>query len=116
MKGYKDNHVKCSCSEGKLHTVRTQLKMLTGKEVSISKLTIENACLLHAIVTYSISHVMYNNAEYLDEEHREERAIQYLVKHEVGALASTLEVVSVSSLLDTQLFMIITIITLSSLN
>ena len=43
---------------------------------------------------------IYNNvmyAEYLDDEdHREERAIQYLVKDEVGALASTLEVISVS--------------------
>ena len=38
-----------------------------------------------------------NDTEYLDEtEHREERAIEYLVKDEVGALASTLEVISVS--------------------
>ena len=40
--------------------------------------------------------VMY--AAYLDnEDKKEEKAIQYLVKDEVGALANTLEVISVSS-------------------
>ena len=37
--------------------------------------------------------------EYLDDEYREERSIEYLVKDEAGALASTLEVISVSSFL-----------------
>ena len=37
-------------------------------------------------------------AEYLeDEDNTEERAIQYLVKDREGALASTLEIISVSS-------------------
>jgi hypothetical protein len=45
---------------------------------------------------------MHYYAEYLDDEHREERAIEYLVKDEVGALASTLEVINVNSM-DTQL-------------
>ena len=40
-----------------------------------------------------------NNTEYLDDEYREERPIEYLVKDEVGALASTLAVISVSSFL-----------------
>ena len=33
-----------------------------------------------------------------DEDKREERAIEYLVKDEVGALANTLDVISVSSM------------------
>ena len=37
--------------------------------------------------------------EYLGDEYREERSIEYLVKDEVGALANTLEIISVSSFL-----------------
>ena len=74
-----------------MHRVRTQLKGLTGKEVKISKLIIiiKNACLL----------ILHNNADYLDKVRRHEATIEYLVKDEPGALAKTLEIISVSSIM-----------------
>ena len=66
--------------------------MLTGKEVKIGKIT----CLQSSYNSVLI-YILYT--EFLDEvDHGEERAIEYLVRDEVGALASTLQVVSVSIL------------------
>lgn len=62
--------------------------MVTGKEVNISEII----CILKQLLFYYLHYT-----EFLDEElQNEERVIEYFVRDEIGALASTLQVISVS--------------------